>query len=158
MKNNHINRLHTLSIGCPSKIKVSLSIWYLSNKVCCQINLASLNLLLNASVYHFKPKGSRNCREAPLNLRFLLNLVIIVCFTISRDCDFWELTYNCIPTILPLALLCSLGNQITKYPLNMYSIFSLLYFVHTVPICRKHLSIIPIPTCWIHTASPLNWF
>lgn len=52
MKNNHINRLHTLSRGCPRKINAALSLWYLFTKVCCQINLASLNPLLNSSFYY----------------------------------------------------------------------------------------------------------
>lgn len=53
MKNNHINRRHTLSRGCPRKINAVLSIWHLFTKLSCQINLASLNPLLNSSVYHF---------------------------------------------------------------------------------------------------------
>lgn len=52
MKNNHINRWHTVSRGCPRKINAVLSIWHLFTKVCCQLNLASLNPLLN-SVDHF---------------------------------------------------------------------------------------------------------
>lgn len=99
------------------------------------------------------PKGSRNCREAPLNLKFLLNLAIA---WLPGTVNFENTDLTAYPQYFHVHTLY-FGEPNAKSSLNMYSIFSLLYLFHNVPICMKYLPTSSIPS-WILTAPPLNWF
>lgn len=113
--------------------------------------------MLLLTIISMSPKGSRNYREAPMNLKFLLTLAVVwfhyfqVLCVLRTDI---QLHIHNISTDIP----CTLGNTITKSSPNMQDFFHVCNFFILFLICMKYLPTTPIPTCWILAAPPLSWF
>lgn len=101
-------------------------------------------------------KGSRNCKEAPINLKFLLSLAIVGFYYFKVLCilrTHIKLHIHSTSIYIP----CTLRSPITKSYLNLYSTFSPLYLLHTA-ICMKYRPIAPHFYLLNSQHPALSWF